>query len=92
MARPVAGGTFRAPVGAQVTHWEAPTWPGAPYVPLSVPSPYVPLPVYFTWKSRLEALGRLTNVFALEIDRPVRGSAKLKDDLPSATLNVGCLG
>ncbi len=34
---PVAGGTPRLPVGRQVTHREAPTWPGAHYVPHAVP-------------------------------------------------------
>src|SRR5574341_1011642 len=34
VARSLAGGTSRAHGYARVTHWEAPTWPGAPYVPL----------------------------------------------------------
>jgi hypothetical protein len=31
-----AGGTRYAAAPAQLTHWEAPTWPGAPYVPVSL--------------------------------------------------------
>ena len=33
VARPIAGGTCRPPIGEQVTHWKAPTWPGAHNVP-----------------------------------------------------------